>query len=1348
MSDTLKTESREMTVKAEDTHHDVGIVGLWFGLNYGSVLTYYALYDVVRSMGYSAVMVNKPEVLWRPRYADKDTIANKFIYKYCDNNVTQCYHSSMDYKVLNKTCDTFIVGSDVVWHYQICGREAGQFFFLDFVNDEKKKIAMASSFGSGYDGPEEDRIWSEHFMKKFDFIGVREDEAVKICNDVFHSKADKIMDPVFLCDRKVYHDLAANSQVKIDEKYVSSYFLGPGKEKADFILKIADILNCKYYCLPNPNNPENFTNKTGLPAVENPSVEDWLKYFENTQCYIGDSFHGLCFSIIFGRPFVCIVNKGQSLARFRTLLATVGLEDRMINLDEDDMTPEVIDKRIRKILSTEIDYKKVWEIIDKNAKLSYDWLKNAISSEKKTDPSAKKQSKIIRSTKMEGIYPSTVAGVPENVCTGCSACANVCPVNAITMQENEYGFIMPGVDMNKCIGCKKCINTCPAVNTHADNSLQPEIYSAMAQNEIRSQSSSGGMFTVAAEKIIEMGGYVCGAVFDTDKLEIAHRIVSSKEELAPMRKAKYAQSNINMLYRDVKKLLDTDKPVLFTGTPCQVAGLKAYLNKDYDNLYAIDILCHGVPSQKMLRGYLDEISRLPSVCTEDEPPRPVNVIFRDKERHGWRSSTFIRVEFDNGKVYEGSLKDNDPFERAFHDKTALRKSCADCMFCAFPRQGDLSIGDFWGIQELEPGMTDKLGTSIIFVNNSQGRQLYDSIKRRLSKRKLMKIQTNEIKKNRVRSHYPASPNRTRFMELLKHHTLSQSVEMLDKKHFDTGLAVNFYAVNFGGAMTHYALYHILEDLGYATLMIERPKTAKNIDRVLESYDKIHLAPLFPEYAVAKTLKDRDEMRAVLNNKCDMFVVGSDKLFNFNLYTALDKYTSLDWVSDTKKKIAYSASFGRTLGSPKIHSELAFYLQRFDHFSVREDSGVDTAKNVYGVDGAVWVLDPVFLCDMKHYQTLIDRCTRKLPEKYVSSYILDPDENKTKILRHFMDKLGTGCEVFSEYQRPDSYYEPLGDLYKGPLKTEERLQSIANCDFFVTDSFHGMCFAILMKKPFAAIVNEKRGASRFYSIAKMLHLEDRLINDISDLESGRFDKPVDYDAVYEILGKERERCLNWLKNALAAPKPSYMSEYDILRELAAEQDKKINNLKELIMSMTDNLAEMTESMFTASSDDAQETVSASPAPSETLNDKTDIFSYITALKKNFKGNIIAIAVKDTPGLALSPAAAAELKTLGLRTDLQGQHGHSYAAVINGGKVIFEKLGAKDTPVVYDASFGTSNVYVTSRTYNNGNEAIIQINGKDHSVNSRGLNIVVYNKADKKLVDSVCFDTHETDFPCKR
>ncbi len=1319
-------ENNALAPAAENTHHDVGIVGLWFGLNYGSILTYYALYEVVRSMGYSAMMVNKPEVLWRPKYADRETVANRFIYKYCgEENVSKCYHSSVDYKILNQSCDTFIVGSDVVWNYQICGHDAGQFFFLDFVNDNKKKIAMASSFGSGYDAPDEERIRSEHYLKKFDYIGVRENEAVNICSEVFHTGSDKIMDPVFLIDRKIYHNLADNAAMKEnDVKYVSSYFLGPGAEKAELLKKIANILGAELRCLPNPNNPNNFTNKTGLPAIENPSVEDWLNYFKHTQCYIGDSFHGLCFSIIFERPFVVIVNRGQSLARFRTLLKTIGYENRMINIDDDDTSEEVITQRINDILAQEIDYEKVNKIIFDQASVSYEWLKNAIESKKTPVESASRQDMTVRNPQAGDIDPATVAEVPENICTGCSACANVCPADAITMKPNADGFIMPCVDNEKCVHCKKCSNTCPAIHTLLDNSVSPEIYVALAEENVREQSSSGGMFTVAAEKILDLGGYVCGAAFDYDGLQAVHKITNTKEGLEELRTSKYTQSNINLLYRDVKKLLEEDKPVLFTGTPCQVAGLNAYLNKDYENLYTIDILCHGVPSQQLIEKYITEISQLPEVCSGDTPPKPTKIYFRDKERHGWRSSTFIRIEFDNGAVYEGSLKGNDPFEKAFHEKLALRKSCANCLFCAFPRQGDISIGDFWGITKYAPSYDDKKGTSMVLINNIHGKQLFESMTPAMNKYRRMKIPTADIKKNRVRAVYPASPKRPRFMELNKNRSLTQSVKMTIDDHFDVGLVVNFYAVNFGGAMTHYALYHVLEDMGYSTLMIERPKTSKNLTKVLEAYDDIHLAPLFPDYAVAKSYDNKDQMRDQLNKKCDMFVVGSDKLFNYILYTALDKYTSLDWVEDTKKKIAYSASFGRTLGDPKVHSELSYFLRKFDHFSCREDSGVETAKEVYGVEKDIeWVLDPVFMCDQKHYQTLIDRCNRTLPKKYVSAYILDPTEDKQKIVRHFKDKLSADCEVFSEYLRPQSYYEALGDLYKGPLKTEERLQSIANCDYFVTDSFHGMCFAIIMKKQFVAIVNERRGASRFYSIAKMLHLEDRLIHSIDELDDPKFNKKINYNKVHKIIDTEKERCMNWLSNALAAPKTATLSDYDIMRKLITEQDQKITALQQLIVNMTANI-------------------------STNLEDKTDLLDYLDSLKAQTAGNIIVVSVKDTPGLALDSFVASRLNHLGLTTNLEAQHAHSYIGIINGGKVIFEKLGQNDEPTVYSSKVGKNTLYVTSRTYKNGNEAIIKINGKNYSVNSRGLNIVVFNKTMGKAVDSVCFDTHVNGFDCTR
>ena len=332
--------------------------------------------------------------------------------------------------------------------------------------------------------------------------------------------------------------------------------------------------------------------------------------------------------------------------------------------------------------------------------------------------------------------------------------------------------------------------------------------------------------------------------------------------------------------------------------------------------------------------------------------------------------------------------------------------------------------------------------------------------------------------------------------------------------------------------------------------------------------------------------------------------------------------------------------------------------------------------------------------------------------------------KTEIITYFIRKRNlSNCEAFSEYHRSEDYYRPLGNYHVNGLKTEERLQSIANCDFFVTDSFHGMCFAIIMKKQFVAIVNKKRGADRFYSLAELLHLEERLVESTSQLTELRFSNTIDYEKVYEKLEIQKQRCLNWLSSALLAPKIPVSSEYDILYRIIENQNKKIAELSRKIAQLSSNT-------------------------DISLSDKTEILTYLDCLKFNLAGNIVVIAVKDTPGLALSKTVAKHLQSLGLSTNLSNQHAHSYICVLNGGHVIFEKLGKNEEPTSFQAHFGNNDIDILSCVYRNGNTAKILINNTDYSVNSRGINIVVYNKKTRKLLDSVCFDTHVEQFTCLR
>lgn len=912
---------------------------------------------------------------------------------------------------------------------------------------------------------------------------------------------------------------------------------------------------------------------------------------------------------------------------------------------------------------------------------------------------------------------NNVSQVAPSKCTGCSACMNVCPVDAIRMEADKQGFIMPVVDEEKCIDCGKCFNICPAEHTVYDNFANPKIYAAMADDEIREVSSSGGMFTLLANEILEQGGLVCGAAFDHNFV-LSHKLIDSKDDMPKLRGSKYVQSNINFVYRDIKAALKDGKSVLFTGTPCQVGGLKAYLGKAYDNLYTVDILCHGVPSQTVFKKYLDEVSKQNN--TSKGFPVPTDVQFRDK-RYGWTCET-MRIEFDKCGVYEKNLKQGDMFEFVFHRNLALRESCSECPFAVFPRQGDISIGDFWGINRIDKSMTDKKGVSFVTVNSEKGEALFAKIYDKLLKVKKLDIKHEDIK-NRVRSVYPANKNRGRFLKMLENNSLEDSIKTIKNNHFDVGLVSNFYAGNFGGAMTQYALYHVLEDFGYSTLMIERPRSAKGADRIVHNLDRLFVERPYPDYAIAPMYANKTAMRA-LNNQCDTFVVGSDQLFQYALYRVLGEFVTLDWVSDSKKKIAYAASYGhdKIWGDPKVHSEMAYFMQKFDAFSVREESGIRISKENYGVD-AEWVLDPVFLCDPKHYHALAVKAEREIFPNFIGGYILDPSEEKQRIFKHAMEKMNLPCEIFSEYNASKEYIAPLGDLNVPNLKTEERLKNIINCDFFITDSFHGTCFAIIMKRPFISIMNQGRGASRFKSLLSMLHLEHRLIESEEDLNRPDLFTPIDFDAVHEILDKERDRCKQWLLDALQEPKVKSYSDYDMMVKMISEQNQKIDVLKDLVLSMSGNL-------------------------SKNLEDKTDIIDYLDTLSERKKDNIIIISVKDTPGLNLDSFTAQKLNALGLKTNLEGQHGHSYLAVIEDGNVIYENLGKDNEPSVYQAKVGGHDVHVTSRIYKNGNESIIKIDESNYSLNRRGLNFVVYDKVNNRLIDAVTFDTHQKSTPCHR
>ncbi|MCC3869652.1 Coenzyme F420 hydrogenase/dehydrogenase, beta subunit C-terminal domain [Terrisporobacter mayombei] len=305
--------------------------------------------------------------------------------------------------------------------------------------------------------------------------------------------------------------------------------------------------------------------------------------------------------------------------------------------------------------------------------------------------------------------------IKKEDCTGCHACYNVCPKECITMEHDVEGFLYPNINTKKCIGCNLCEKICPIIHQEkVDNN--PLAYGCHNKNEeIRSQSTSGGIFTLIAEHVINSGGIVFGAEFD-ENYNVRHNSADDILGIEKFRGAKYVQSKIGDTYKQVKQLLKEDKMVLFTGTPCQIGGLKSYLKKDYCNLICQDIICHGVPSQYVWQHYKNLISK-------DRNIKKIN--FRDKST-GWKKYS-LKLEFIGGRSYEEVGNEN-AYIKGFIKNLYLRPSCYECAYKTLNRQSDITLADFWGVEGILPNLDDNKGTSLIFINSDKGKFLFDKIK--------------------------------------------------------------------------------------------------------------------------------------------------------------------------------------------------------------------------------------------------------------------------------------------------------------------------------------------------------------------------------------------------------------------------------------------------------------------------------------------------------------------------------------------------------------------------------------------------------------------------------------------
>lgn len=675
------------------------------------------------------------------------------------------------------------------------------------------------------------------------------------------------------------------------------------------------------------------------------------------------------------------------------------------------------------------------------------------------------------------------------LCTGCSACMNACPKNAISMVKNSEGFLYPSIDGDKCVNCNLCNKACPNINSNITNEKR-KYYATWNLDELeRQNSATGGFCATIAKYIIENGGLFCGAAFINGKLK--HAITDDFNFFNKyMRGSKYFQSEIGNIYKEIKDKLVNNK-VVFVGTPCQVSGLKQYLNKEYDNLLLIDLICHGVPSQKVFNKFV-ESNNLSRILNDD-----VSVNFRDKKT-GWHTSSLV-IKNDAHVIYDKKIHE-DLYCKAFLTDICLRNSCYRCNYTSLNRCSDIMVGDYWGCPSK---IDDNKGINLISVNK-KGEKVLKLINKNNKILFLKKFSQKDILqpqlKHPTKKHY-ARNNFFKELDLKDFNKLM--TDIFDKKKNVGILNFHWENNNYGAILTAYALNLFINKLGYYAYNIDFvPEWGKNSLSTsnFEDFRQKYL-PMTNRCSTLKELKE-------LNKYFENFVVGSDQVFNPELVINERNIYYLAFVDDINKRIAYSASFGtKNVNATQSNIiEIGYQLSKFNDIGVRELSGVDICKNTFRTK-ATQVLDPVFLLEPNEWIELANNdISIDKPIYYIVNEELESEANNNL----------KDCQSIRYNLTIQDW---LGYIMKAPL--------------VITDSFHALCFSLIFNKPFIYIGKDNGRQERVRSLFNLFNIPKELFildKSISEIDFKNI-KPYNYTNWNNILQTNKENSIEFLKNAL-------------------------------------------------------------------------------------------------------------------------------------------------------------------------------------------------------------------------
>lgn len=683
-------------------------------------------------------------------------------------------------------------------------------------------------------------------------------------------------------------------------------------------------------------------------------------------------------------------------------------------------------------------------------------------------------------------------------CTGCAACANGCPARAITMRENEAGYYHPVIDTEKCTNCELCEKICPEMTTVPFQIGKQKCFAVQADNGLRYVSSSGGAFSLIVE---EWYGrykgeeiYIAGAAFD-GSWNVHHILINNLHDLDKLRRSKYVQSFVaEDFYRIIKELLQKGAFIVFSGVPCQVAGLRSFLQKDYENLLLVDLFCATISSPKIYRKFLEDN------CAGE---KITSVNFRSKIR-GWTSSYTVITTEKHPEENFLTL-----FMKAYGLGLLKNEPCSHCRYHALHRQGDISIGDFWGIGKHFPHLDDSQGTSCVLTNTAKGEGIVQSFKKRCRIHKKLSTRKAVSHNGGLSGNFPQHKDIDIFNKQIDDLGFNETLSRIENHTYDVAVLGWIWNCNRGAILTNYALNKAITALGYHCQAI-------NFTPV-DVYKDYGLGRKFAEKRLSLTRRVNEETLASLNDEYGIFVVGSDQLWRWDFRIWPYGHMFLNFVDGKNRKISYATSFGPEVSFEGPEEQLRLrklWLSRFDAISVRENEGVTYLKEEFGIEGTQ-VLDPVFLLDKNFYEKLADDSFRT-EKNFIAYYFLCPNKAKMDIVEDV-----------------EKYYNIKSIDIAGNSSVESWLYYIKNCNILITDSFHGSCFATIFNKKFITIKNDDCELNRFKTLFLVTGMMNRFLYDASEFNRKKeiLFQDIDWNEANVNLQKEIERSRTWLKNAL-------------------------------------------------------------------------------------------------------------------------------------------------------------------------------------------------------------------------